>query len=363
MRRGLRFRRQGYVSRSLDCLRPLGMFVSFGQSSGPIPPFNLALLSQKGSLYADAPTLFAYIAKRDALVAGAKTLFDVVGGACPVDGQPALCPEGCGRPIPTSKPARPLGRRFYSLKFRRYIAEILENLSSRLVPLCVRQRRAYHDREQKERIGGRCGDNPATNGSTACWRSAAYEDLRHAQGLRQYRSKDRTRRDSRAPRRERRRQVHARQDDVRLACSPIPARSAGRESPLRISSPAAPELGHRHGVPAFLAVRGADGRREHRPRWMTKPPTRHDRRQGPGAVLELRPAARSLRAWSATFRSANASVSRSSAACSRTPRAHHPGRADLGADAAGGRPAVRHPGAAARRGQVASSTSPTGWRR
>lgn len=36
---------------SLDCLRPLGTFVSFGQSSGPIPPFNIALLSQKGSLF------------------------------------------------------------------------------------------------------------------------------------------------------------------------------------------------------------------------------------------------------------------------------------------------------------------------
>ncbi|BCH25081.1 quinone oxidoreductase family protein [Mesorhizobium sp. L-8-3] len=63
---------------SLDCLKPLGMFVSFGQSSGPIPPFNMALLSQKGSLYATRPTLFTYIAKRTDLEAGAKALFDLV---------------------------------------------------------------------------------------------------------------------------------------------------------------------------------------------------------------------------------------------------------------------------------------------
>ncbi|MEI5679570.1 quinone oxidoreductase [Mesorhizobium sp. CGMCC 1.15528] len=63
---------------SLDCLRPRGMFVSFGQSSGPIPPFNMALLSQKGSLYATRPTLFTYIAKREDLEASAAALFEVV---------------------------------------------------------------------------------------------------------------------------------------------------------------------------------------------------------------------------------------------------------------------------------------------
>lgn len=63
---------------SLDCLRVRGMFVSFGQSSGPIPPFNMAILSQKGSLYATRPTLFQYIATRDELQASANALFDVV---------------------------------------------------------------------------------------------------------------------------------------------------------------------------------------------------------------------------------------------------------------------------------------------
>ena len=64
---------------SLDCLKPMGMFVSFGQSSGPIPPFSMALLSQKGSLFATRPTLFTYIAKRADLETYAAALFDVVG--------------------------------------------------------------------------------------------------------------------------------------------------------------------------------------------------------------------------------------------------------------------------------------------
>jgi NADPH2:quinone reductase len=63
---------------SLDCLRPLGTFVSFGQSSGPIPPFSINLLAQKGSLCATRPTLFVYNAKRADLEASAKALFDVV---------------------------------------------------------------------------------------------------------------------------------------------------------------------------------------------------------------------------------------------------------------------------------------------
>ncbi|MDQ6432895.1 quinone oxidoreductase [Mesorhizobium sp. LHD-90] len=63
---------------SLDCLKPRGMFVSFGQSSGPIPPFAMSLLSQKGSLYATRPTLFTYIAKREELEAAAAALFGVI---------------------------------------------------------------------------------------------------------------------------------------------------------------------------------------------------------------------------------------------------------------------------------------------
>ncbi len=64
---------------SLDCLRPLGMFVSFGSASGPITAFDINLLSKKGSLFATRPTLFTHIAKREALDAMAADLFDVVG--------------------------------------------------------------------------------------------------------------------------------------------------------------------------------------------------------------------------------------------------------------------------------------------
>ncbi len=63
---------------SLDCLRPMGMFVSFGQSSGPIPPVNLSILAQKGSLFATRPTLFTYTASRADLDEAATSLFDVV---------------------------------------------------------------------------------------------------------------------------------------------------------------------------------------------------------------------------------------------------------------------------------------------
>jgi NADPH:quinone reductase len=64
---------------SLDCLKPRSLFVSFGQASGPIPPFNMAILAQKGSLYATRPTIFTYISKREDLEASAAALFDVVG--------------------------------------------------------------------------------------------------------------------------------------------------------------------------------------------------------------------------------------------------------------------------------------------
>jgi NADPH2:quinone reductase len=63
---------------SLDCLRPLGMMVSFGNASGPVPPFNLGLLAQKGSLFITRPTLGTYTAARGDLEATAQELFDIV---------------------------------------------------------------------------------------------------------------------------------------------------------------------------------------------------------------------------------------------------------------------------------------------
>ena len=63
---------------SLDCLSPRGMFVSFGNSSGPIAAFDILLLSQKGSLYVTRPTLMTYTATRPALLAMAAEMFDLV---------------------------------------------------------------------------------------------------------------------------------------------------------------------------------------------------------------------------------------------------------------------------------------------
>ena len=63
---------------SLDCLAPFGVFASFGSASGPIDAFNLALLGQKGSLFATRPTLFTFLADRKRLEKMAKDLFKVV---------------------------------------------------------------------------------------------------------------------------------------------------------------------------------------------------------------------------------------------------------------------------------------------
>ena len=63
---------------SLDCLRPLGLMVSFGNASGAVPPFEPGLLTQKGSLYLTRPTLATYTATRADLEATAKDLFDMV---------------------------------------------------------------------------------------------------------------------------------------------------------------------------------------------------------------------------------------------------------------------------------------------
>jgi NADPH2:quinone reductase len=63
---------------SLDCLKPLGLFVTFGNASGPIDAFNAGILAAKGSLYMTRPTLNTYTATRADLVATAKDLFDVV---------------------------------------------------------------------------------------------------------------------------------------------------------------------------------------------------------------------------------------------------------------------------------------------
>jgi NADPH2:quinone reductase len=64
--------------RSLDCLQPLGLMVSFGNSSGAVPPFALSELVSRGSLYITRPTLQTYAAKREDLEAMAADLFQMV---------------------------------------------------------------------------------------------------------------------------------------------------------------------------------------------------------------------------------------------------------------------------------------------
>lgn len=63
---------------SLDCLKPRGMFVSFGNASGPVPPFSMLELGKRGSLFATRPSLVDYVAKRSELLEGADTLFAAV---------------------------------------------------------------------------------------------------------------------------------------------------------------------------------------------------------------------------------------------------------------------------------------------
>ncbi len=63
---------------SLDCLKPFGTFVSYGNASGPVEAFNLGLLAQKGSLYATRPSLGTFVAQRKILDDMAVTLFDAL---------------------------------------------------------------------------------------------------------------------------------------------------------------------------------------------------------------------------------------------------------------------------------------------
>jgi NADPH:quinone reductase len=63
---------------SLDCLAPLGLMVSYGNASGAVPPFNAAILAQKGSLFLTRPTLVNYTAAREDLLTAARELFAVV---------------------------------------------------------------------------------------------------------------------------------------------------------------------------------------------------------------------------------------------------------------------------------------------
>ncbi len=69
---------QATFIQSLDCLKPMGMLVTFGQSSGAIAPLDLGLLAAKGSLFVTRPSLMTYTAEREDLLEHARDLFEVV---------------------------------------------------------------------------------------------------------------------------------------------------------------------------------------------------------------------------------------------------------------------------------------------
>lgn len=64
--------------RSLDCLQPRGLMVSYGNASGPVTGVNLGLLAQKGSLYVTRPMIASYVPTQDSMQAAATELFDLV---------------------------------------------------------------------------------------------------------------------------------------------------------------------------------------------------------------------------------------------------------------------------------------------
>ena len=63
---------------SLDCLKPLGMMISFGNASGKVPPFDIGILAAKGSLKVTRPTVFSHISNRDTCQLMADQLFKKV---------------------------------------------------------------------------------------------------------------------------------------------------------------------------------------------------------------------------------------------------------------------------------------------
>jgi NADPH2:quinone reductase len=89
---------QATFMKSLDCLRPMGVMVSFGQSSGLVPPFDPGLLGAKGSLFLTRPSLMTYTAQRKDLLEHARDLFEVVkSGAVKIEIQQSYPLAEAGR--------------------------------------------------------------------------------------------------------------------------------------------------------------------------------------------------------------------------------------------------------------------------
>ena len=94
---------------SLDCLKPLGLMVSFGNASGKVAPFDIGILSQKGSLYLTRPTLATYTATRADLEATARERVRGDPGGEGEGRDPAHLPARGGR-ASASRPGRPHAR-------------------------------------------------------------------------------------------------------------------------------------------------------------------------------------------------------------------------------------------------------------
>ena len=95
---------------SLQCIAPRGMMVTFGNASGPVPPFDLGRLGPLGSLFITRPTLMTYTAKRADMVAGANELFEaVLSGAVKIEINQTYPLGRGGRGAPRSRSAQDHG--------------------------------------------------------------------------------------------------------------------------------------------------------------------------------------------------------------------------------------------------------------
>ena len=102
---------------SLDCLRPRGLMVSFGNASGVVSIPDLTVLSRKGSLYVTRPTGGHYLGRREDLLEGADALFAAIrSGAIKIELDRPFPWQMPPKPTAPSKAARPRGQSFSSLE-------------------------------------------------------------------------------------------------------------------------------------------------------------------------------------------------------------------------------------------------------
>ena len=159
---------------SLDCIKPLGMFASFGNASGSIEAFNINILQAKGSLFCTRPTLNTYAAKREDLLSIANNLFNVVASGKVEDSdQPEIRAQGRAAGAPRSRSAQ-------DHRLDRSDAVTLAERSG-----APNQTRARHRScDERAGIGGRC-DGRRRAGDRAEALRAVPRPRTAASGLRQ----------------------------------------------------------------------------------------------------------------------------------------------------------------------------------